>query len=186
MDREREVGKDQAEEGLGSTINSVTTDDFSPPWVDTIQRQHSPDLHTLPGETLKLFCPQNLPSRSGKAELHSQLVPPTTACCLCFPAGEQIPGVKADTTGCGMGVGIAALPQPGFCNIAQAACAIQREQRARARAANAGSGGKRLTDEVVLRWRRTWRSTWNYPHCRTECLTLLDLSYKNKLTSCMF
>lgn len=87
---------------------SVATDDFSPPWMDTVQRQHSPDLHTLPGETLKLFYPPNPHSTSGKAELHSQLVPPTTVCCLGFPAGEQIPGVKADTTGCGMGVGIAA------------------------------------------------------------------------------
>lgn len=29
--------------------------DFSPPWTDTVQRQHSPDLHTQSGESLKAF-----------------------------------------------------------------------------------------------------------------------------------
>lgn len=62
--------------------HGITTADFSPPWIDIVQRQHSPDLHTLPGETLKLLCPQKPCSTCGKAELHSQLLPPTTTSCL--------------------------------------------------------------------------------------------------------
>lgn len=101
------------------------------------------------------------------ASSHHRELPP-------LAAGEQLPGVKADSMGCGMGVGSAA-PSARLLQHCTSSVCNPEGAKSSAKGCRCHSGGKRLRDEVVLRWGRTWRSTWNYAHRRMECLTSLDL-----------
>lgn len=96
-------GRGRAQRHRSLLFASDHSYDFSPPWMDTIQRHRSPDLHTQSGETLKSFSVPKNRCTSGKAELRSQLLRggrggswSSSRCCV-FPAGEQIPGVKSES-----------------------------------------------------------------------------------------
>lgn len=134
--------------------------DFSPPWMATVQCQHSPDLHPQPGATFRLFCPK----KSGKAEPGNScsgkrgLEPFPGWAVPCCPAGEQILvwNLKANM-GCGMGVGTElwelVCPQPGLCNL---------------KFGRAGPRAAQPRAELVeyLRWGRTELETWNHRRCK--------------------
>lgn len=58
------------------TFASDHSYDISSPWMDTVQRQRGPDLHTPSGETLKAFLSlKKKRCTNGKAKLCSQQLP---------------------------------------------------------------------------------------------------------------